>query len=612
MKDISTNDSNLLVMVIDTNPFEWEHPSAPLKLNEALQHILAFMNAHLAGRHDNKLAVIASHVGVSKFLYPTPNEPIPGGKVPTKKDANAYQSFKVVNEAVLEGVERLLRDPKPTLEEKDLGSSKIAASLSLGLCYINQTLKLDALGHVKPRILVLTVSPDSSSDYIPIMNCIFSAQKANIPIDVCKIWGEDAVFLQQAAHITEGIYMRPNDPRGLLQVLMDKINLLQLLSCLLNVQNEIRVPASSQSCEKIGSKGRRLQPWITKAEHSNHTIAIALITRIRMLDEQAQNHLTDMDMDVGSRSVLVTQNEKIIFCIDLDLSMDEHFMIGEKLNDTRINRTKQVLKWFIAQKSKWNAEHEFAVIILGEKAVWYLEALHVTRKFFFDCVYIHNKASEVTGDIKPQEIYDRLTEMEDTRSPGYFYELTRVLKKFSVAMGELLANPAVRAVQEDGFPRMASPPSVRATLEMMEQQQQQQSQKQALSPNAKRPEIPVRYKSPEMTGVLSSPTFFGGAAGAASQLSATATGGNGTNAPRTPPPPPSSHTAAARSTSPFGAASPSRGARPELSQVSSRPGSVTGMRSPPSGPGGAAGGGNGSGTGGNSGAGTGMDDAILI
>jgi transcription initiation factor TFIIH subunit 3 len=57
------DDSNLLVIVIDTNPFEWEHPSAPLKLNEALQHILAFMNAHLAGRHDNRLAVIASHVG---------------------------------------------------------------------------------------------------------------------------------------------------------------------------------------------------------------------------------------------------------------------------------------------------------------------------------------------------------------------------------------------------------------------------------------------------------------------------------------------------------------------------------------------------------------------
>ncbi|KAF8945839.1 RNA polymerase II transcription factor B subunit 4 [Haplosporangium gracile] len=617
MKDISTNDSNLLVMVIDTNPFEWEHPSAPLKLNEALQHILAFMNAHLAGRHDNKLAVIASHVGVSKFLYPTPNEPIPGGKVPTKKDANAYQSFKVVNEAVLEGIERLLRDPKPTLKEKDLGSSKIAASLSLGLCYINQTLKLDALGHVKPRILVLTVSPDSSSDYIPIMNCIFSAQKANIPIDVCKIWGEDAVFLQQAAHITEGIYMRPNDPRGLLQVLM-------LLSRLLNVQNEIRVPAASQSCKEVRSKGWCLQPWISKAEHTNHTFAIAL---------------------------------------------------GEKLNDTRINRTKQVLKWFIAQKSKWNPNHEFAVIILGEKAVWhvdfttdtvllehavdelytmgkfpsfdstslfelilqkvdisaddcptvraimiytrsdvlptlpdkqFLEALYVTRKVFFDCVYIHNKASEVTGDVTPQGIYDRLTEMEDTRSPGYFYELTRVLKKFSSAMGELLANPVIRMNQDEAFPRMAIPPRARAKLEMeQQQQQQQQSQKQAPSPNAKRTEIPVRYKSPEMTGMPPSSAFFGGVAVGVSQLSSTATGGNSSSsAPRTPPPPPSSH----------GAASPSRGSRTELSQVSS----MTGIKSPSSGlrgPGGAPGGGGsgaGAGTGGNSGAGTGVDDAILI
>lgn len=214
------DDSNLLVIVIDTNPFEWEHPSAPLKLNEALQHILAFMNAHLAGRHDNRLAVIASHVGASKFLYPTLNEMMPGSKVESKKDANVYPVFKVVNDAVLTGIKKLLQDPGPTLEEADLGSSKIAASLSLGLCYINQALKADGMGHLKPRMLVLTVSPDSSSDYIPIMNCIFSAQKASIPIDVCKIWGEDAVFLQQAAHITEGIYLRPDDPHGLLQILL--------------------------------------------------------------------------------------------------------------------------------------------------------------------------------------------------------------------------------------------------------------------------------------------------------------------------------------------------------------------------------------------------------
>jgi len=150
------------VIVIDTNPFEWEHPSAPLKLNEALKHILAFMNAHLAGRHDNRLAVIASHVGVrcvfkanmwkrfiersdklmlvciqpynSKFLYPTLNELTPGSKTESKKDANVYPVFKVVNDAVLTGIKKLLQDPGPSLEEADTGSSKIAASLSLGLC----------------------------------------------------------------------------------------------------------------------------------------------------------------------------------------------------------------------------------------------------------------------------------------------------------------------------------------------------------------------------------------------------------------------------------------------------------------------------------------------
>jgi len=58
----------------------------------------------------------------------------PGSKVQTKKDVNVYQNFKVVNDAVLAGIAKLLSDRKPTLEEKDLGSSKIAASLSLGLC----------------------------------------------------------------------------------------------------------------------------------------------------------------------------------------------------------------------------------------------------------------------------------------------------------------------------------------------------------------------------------------------------------------------------------------------------------------------------------------------
>ncbi len=42
---------------------------------------------------------------------------------------------------------------------------------------INRIMRADEIGHIKPRILIISVSPDSPYQYISIMNCIFSAQK---------------------------------------------------------------------------------------------------------------------------------------------------------------------------------------------------------------------------------------------------------------------------------------------------------------------------------------------------------------------------------------------------------------------------------------------------
>lgn len=44
------------------------------------------------------------------------------------------------------------------------------------------------------------------------MNCIFAAQRREIPIDVLKIARDDTVFLQQAANLTGGIYFRLASP----------------------------------------------------------------------------------------------------------------------------------------------------------------------------------------------------------------------------------------------------------------------------------------------------------------------------------------------------------------------------------------------------------------
>ena len=67
---------------------------------------------------------------------------------------------------------------------------------------------------------MLQISDDVSSQYVPVMNCIFSAQKQSIPVDSCVLGNQESSFLQQASHLTEGIYIKPQNQSGLLQYLL--------------------------------------------------------------------------------------------------------------------------------------------------------------------------------------------------------------------------------------------------------------------------------------------------------------------------------------------------------------------------------------------------------
>ena len=87
------------------------------------------------------------------------------------------------------------------------------------------------------RILVLSTTPASPAQYIPLMNAIFAAQRLRVPIDVLALnpapgaasasttaahsGGSDASpFLQQAATTTGGTHLALTHPHGLLQTLM--------------------------------------------------------------------------------------------------------------------------------------------------------------------------------------------------------------------------------------------------------------------------------------------------------------------------------------------------------------------------------------------------------
>jgi hypothetical protein len=49
-------------------------------------------------------------------------------------------------------------------------------------------------------------SPDAPSQYVAVMNAIFSAQRAEVAVDALVL-GADSAYLQQAAHLTGGLYV---------------------------------------------------------------------------------------------------------------------------------------------------------------------------------------------------------------------------------------------------------------------------------------------------------------------------------------------------------------------------------------------------------------------
>lgn len=212
----------LLCLILDLNALAWSLAATgedPLSLEQALAQTLIFCNAHLALRHENELAVFSAGAGKSKLLYSSSLVPSPQAK--SSISSNTYQQFSTVDDRITEGVRQVMAD---LAEDVESVKSGLVGALAIALCHINRLNAVHqistALVEPKPRIVILSVTEDESSQYVAIMNCIFSAQKASIPIDVCKVYGPDAVFLQQACHLTSGSYYRLARRAGLLQYLL--------------------------------------------------------------------------------------------------------------------------------------------------------------------------------------------------------------------------------------------------------------------------------------------------------------------------------------------------------------------------------------------------------
>ncbi|KAK4701259.1 transcription initiation factor TFIIH subunit 3, partial [Phenoliferia sp. Uapishka_3] len=177
---------DLLCLILDLNPIAWalsgqvSSDGDELSLEAALDQVIIFCNAHLALRHENELAVFAAGFGKSRLLFSSQLTPLTSSTPSTSadRDSNTYQQFRLVDEKIALGVREVMA---VLPSESGEGTVGLVGALSMALCHVNRLAATDSLStslsKAKPRICIISVTEDSSSQYVPIMNCIFSAQK---------------------------------------------------------------------------------------------------------------------------------------------------------------------------------------------------------------------------------------------------------------------------------------------------------------------------------------------------------------------------------------------------------------------------------------------------
>lgn len=227
---------SLLTVIIDTAPQLWAELDTERNQNaniiNVLESVIVFLNAHLAFNSSNQVAVIAAHSQGIKYLYPksytNQNKGNTSNSSPLSKDLSIinndmYRQFRNVDETLVEELYNLFQEEKREVD-KITQKSTLAGAMSAGLTYINRVAKELSTISLKSRLLVITCGSGGGRDeifqYIPIMNCIFSATKLKCPIDVVKIGGRrESTFLQQTTDATHGVYLHVESTQGLIQYL---------------------------------------------------------------------------------------------------------------------------------------------------------------------------------------------------------------------------------------------------------------------------------------------------------------------------------------------------------------------------------------------------------
>lgn len=242
-----------LALVVDTAITSWSQTTdessedtmaqVTTTLKTVTEQLLIFINTFLLLHDANRLCIILTSGKTCKLVYPvlpdadaiSPDYDASGENDLFEASSQlTSQSGLVEPMAVMQDVcDALVSGVKHSLQiqamntEQSHKSSMLSSGVARALCLLNRARKLraerlairrgkdgaavDASDVEVPangRVFIIQAGADSVQNYVAMMNCIFSAQRLGIPIDSCVFANSDSTYLQQAAHLTQGVCQR--------------------------------------------------------------------------------------------------------------------------------------------------------------------------------------------------------------------------------------------------------------------------------------------------------------------------------------------------------------------------------------------------------------------
>lgn len=229
------DDVSLVVVLLDTNPFFWAsaassgQPSS-LTFPQFLEHVLAFFNSILLLHQMNQLVVIGTGTNSCEFIYDSSTM---NSEYKKSKDIKGAEEFLTPSTIIVQQLEDFIKRDQALNTNNNTAKnihSLLSGSLSMALCYIQKIIR-GGPSHPQPRVLISatiarvrisggdkSMSQNSRGMLNPMSNNL-PPKVSRVPVDSCIVGSQHSAFLQQASHITGGIYLKPQQPEGLFQFL---------------------------------------------------------------------------------------------------------------------------------------------------------------------------------------------------------------------------------------------------------------------------------------------------------------------------------------------------------------------------------------------------------